>query len=388
LSADLSSTLQDPFDYDGQPRLGGRPASNQPIALQITDEEDGTMQQNQAKLGMHRQEQATDDIKQGRGRLHESYATGSVGVAKSSHNHNGHLAREHKATSIPSNCDGADTEQSDTPPTPLSSPCEDEEQSGDTPQGLQRLLQERKSPEGDSGSDSMKDANIRLVRKAARQAREALSRQTMSHTPKKRRKLNKDAAKGMEVIVEFQPQFGNNAAFAALRSANDNWALVSATALAMGGILKACGPDTSDSPKPDAISCMISLGRWLCVDPARSWTYTVFRRIKNVHLHRLYANTVRDKASVDSFFKGSDLVLRLHGVNPTRQYGQGHRSTSIVKDRLVDLILLDRRIELSRERCRQAITDADQVGKRWDPLFQGLGYEVFLLSPPEFSDRK
>jgi hypothetical protein len=114
----------------------------------------------------------------------------------------------------------------------------------------------------------------------------------------------------------------------------------------------------------------------------------VFRRIQNVHLHRLYANTVRDKASVDSFFKGSDVVLRLHGVNPIRQYGQGHRSTSIVKDRLVDLILLDRRIELSRERCRQAITDADQVGKRWNPLFQGLGYEVFLLAPPGFSDRK
>jgi hypothetical protein len=320
--------------------------------------------------------------------LDESYATGSVGVQKSSGNHIGHLAREHKATSIPSHCDCADTEQSDIPANSLSSPSEDEGQSGDPPQGLKRLLRKRKSPAGDSGSDSMNDANIRPVRKAAVQAREALSGQTMSHTPEKRRKQNKDAAKGMEVLVEFQPQFGSNAAFAALRSANDNWALVSETDLAMGGLPKAGRPDASDQPKPDAVSCMISLGRWLCVDPARSWTYAVFRRIQNVHLHRLYANTVRDKASVDSFFKGSDVVLRFHGVTPTRQYGQGHRSTSIVKDRLVDLILLDRRIELSREQCRQAITDADQVGKRWNPLFQGLGYAVFLLAPPEFSDRK
>lgn len=74
------------------------------------------------------------------------------------------------------------------------------------------------------GSDSMDDANIRPVRKVALQAREALSGQTMSHTPKKRRKQkmqNKDAAKGTEVLVEFESQFGNDAAFTALRNAND-----------------------------------------------------------------------------------------------------------------------------------------------------------------------
>jgi hypothetical protein len=103
------------------------------------------MQQNQAILSMHGQEQATDDINQGRGRLDESYATGSVGVQKSSGNHIGHLAREHKATSIPSHCDCADTEQSDIPANSLSSPSGDEGQSGDPPQGLKRLL--RKLPE-------------------------------------------------------------------------------------------------------------------------------------------------------------------------------------------------------------------------------------------------
>lgn len=58
-------------------------------------------------------------------------------------------------------------EQSDIPAHSLSSPSEDEGQSGDPPRGLKRLLRERKSPAGDSGSDSMNDANIRPVRQAA-----------------------------------------------------------------------------------------------------------------------------------------------------------------------------------------------------------------------------
>jgi hypothetical protein len=87
LSVHLSSTLEELFDYDGQHQLGGPPAFNQPIAMQIIDEEDSTTQPNQAILSMHGQEQATDDVEQGRGRLDESYATGSVGVQTSSDNH-------------------------------------------------------------------------------------------------------------------------------------------------------------------------------------------------------------------------------------------------------------------------------------------------------------
>jgi hypothetical protein len=43
-------------------------------------------------------------------------------------------------------------------------------------------------------------------------------------------------------------EFGNNAAFAALRSANDNWALVSETDLAMGGLPRLAAPTPRTSP--------------------------------------------------------------------------------------------------------------------------------------------
>lgn len=53
-----------------------------------------TMQQDQDIHGGHGQEQATDDIEQGRGRLDKSHAAGSVGVQESSNNYINHSARE------------------------------------------------------------------------------------------------------------------------------------------------------------------------------------------------------------------------------------------------------------------------------------------------------
>jgi hypothetical protein len=65
-------------------------------------------------------------------------------------------------------------------------------------------------------------------------------------------------------------------------------------------------------------------------------------------------------------------------------------ASSAVKDRLVELILLDQRLrpQLSKDRCREVIQDVEQNGKRWSRLIQRLGYEILLLIPADFSDRK
>lgn len=163
-----------------------------------------------------------------------------------------------------------------------------------------------------------------------------------------------------------------------------NGAPISQTDLAIDNRLK-------DSAS-NGLSFMISLGRRLSMSPAEAWASRIYHRIRCAHFHQLYMAAVEDsrKGDESSFFWLSDELLRRHGVAPTRRYGKGFGESSAVKDRLVELILLDRRLrlQLSKDRCRQIIQDYEQNGKRWSGLIQRLGYEILLLIPGELSDRR
>jgi len=149
------------------------------------------------------------------------------------------------------------------------------------------------------------------------------------------------------------------------------------------------------SPTEDdshGLSFMISLGRRLSTSPAEAWASRIFQRIRCAHFHRLYMVAIEDarKGDKSSFFWLSDELLRRHGKAPIRRHGPGFGVSSAVKDRLVELILLDPRLrlQLSRDRCWQIIQDIEQNGKRWSRPIQRLGYEILLLIPDELSDRK
>ena len=117
---------------------------------------------------------------------------------------------------------------------------------------------------------------------------------------------------------------------------------------------------------------MISLGRRLSISVVEAWTSRILHRIRCAHFHQLYKVAVEDagKGDESSFFCLSAELLRRHGKNPTRRHGKGFGASSAVKDRLVELILLDQRLQpqLSKERCREVIQDVEQNGKRWSRL--------------------
>ena len=188
----------------------------------------------------------------------------------------------------------------------------------------------------------------------------------------------------MDNLYQFESQLGNEATLIALREANMNWPLISQSSMATDD-----GPEDSAS---DSLSFMISLGRRLSMSPAEAWASRILHRIRCTHFHQLYIAAIEDtrKGHESSFFRMSDELLRRHGVAPTRRYGNGFGVSSAVKDRLVELILLDPRlrIQLSKDRCRQIIQDIEQNGKRWSRPIQRLGYEILLLIPDELSDRR
>ena len=230
----------------------------------------------------------------------------------------------------------------------------------------------------------MNDSEVRPARQAALRARKPFSGQSAPHTRHKRRKHSKDASKGVDDLPQLESQLGNEATLTALREAKNNWTLISQTDLAMDH-----RPEAGAS---DRLSLMISLGRRLSMSPAKAWTSRILRRIRCAHFHQLYKVAVEDagKGEESSFFCLSDELLRRHGETPTRRHGKGFGASSAVKDRLVELILLDQRLRprLSKDRCREVIQDVEQNGKGWSRLIQRLGYEILLLVPPEFSDRK
>jgi len=93
----------------------------------------------------------------------------------------------------------------------------------------------------------------------------------------------------------------------------------------------------------DGLSLMITLGRRLSMSPAKAWTSRILHRIRCAHFHQLYKVAIEDagKGEESSFFCLSDELLRRHGETPTRRHGKGFSASSAVKDRLVELILLD-----------------------------------------------
>lgn len=58
-------------------------------------------------------------------------------------------------------------------------------------------------------------------------------------------------------------------------------------------------------------------------------------------------------------------------IPPLDEMAKEFGVSSVVKDRLVELILLDPqlRLQLSKDRCRQIIQDIEQNGKRWSGQF-------------------
>jgi hypothetical protein len=150
--------------------------------------------------------------------------------------------------------------------------------------------------------------------------------------------------------------------------------------------------DHAEDSASDGLSFMISLGRRLSMSPAEAWTSRIFHRIRCAHFHQLYMVAIEDarKGEKSSFFCLSDELLRCHGKTPIRRHGPGFGASCVVKDRLVELILLDPRLrlQLSKDRCREVIQDVEQNGKLWNGPIQRLGYEILLLIPAELSDRK
>ena len=88
---------------------------------------------------------------------------------------------------------------------------------------------------------------------------------------------------------------------------------------------------------------MISLGRRLSISVVEAWTSRILHRIRCTHFHQLYKVAIEDagKGDESSFFCLSDELLRRYGKSPTRRYDKGFGASSTVKDRLVELILLD-----------------------------------------------
>lgn len=384
ISTGLDSTPKDPVNDDRHRRIGGNQAVIEAIATYTTDKEDNRAQQNQDIPSMRGQEWGSDQ--EPGGRVHINNEAEPVDAETLRNDDTNQFGGKGAPTSTGLHCDGADTEHNRTQQNVPSSGGQDGEQAQEQAeeQKLRRSSRKRKSPVEDDDSGSVTDPEVRLTRQAALRARKSFSGQSAPHTPHKRRKHTRDASKGVDDLPQLESQLGNKAILTALREAKNNWALIPRTDLAMN--------DQPEDGASNGLSFMISLGRRLSMSPAEAWTSRILHRIRCAHFHQLYKVAIEDagKGDESSFFRLSDELLRRHGKNPTRRHGKGFGASSAVKDRLVELILLDQRLrpQLSKDRCREVIQDVEQNGKRWSRLIQRLGYEILLLIPADFSDRK
>jgi hypothetical protein len=73
---------------------------------------------------------------------------------------------------------------------------------------------------------------------------------------------------------------------------------------------------------------------------------------------------------------------------PVHRPQRGYGSSSVIRDRSVDLIFLDEQLrpQISKDQCRERIDTVHQDGERRSRLIGTMGYEILLLMPPEATD--
>jgi len=97
------------------------------------------------------------------------------------------------------------------------------------------------------------------------------------------------------------------------------------------------------------MSLFVSLGRHLTDHSTSMWVSAVLHRINLAFFDRIYQVAKTDvqksaySACGSSFLRESDTLLLAQGHQPACTFAVGHRSPSVVRDRLVDLIFLDER---------------------------------------------
>ena len=144
------------------------------------------------------------------------------------------------------------------------------------------------------------------------------------------------------------------------------------------------------------MSLFVSLCRHLSDHSTSVWVSTVWHRINLAFFDRIYQVAKTDvqnsaySACGSSFLRESDALLLAQGHQPTCTFAIGHRSSTVVRDRLVDLIFMDGRLTLakSRERVRARVAAMQQLGKRWQRIIDRFGYEMLLLLPSDVTSNR
>ena len=201
------------------------------------------------------------------------------------------------------------------------------------------------------------------------QAGKLFSGEPPSHFPDKRRRIEM-ASKVPRDLSWHESQLGNEAALTAVRKLVNHWELIANTAL-----LEHYQPGSVESTlredhRSGVLSLLVYLGRRLRLPSHRRLGQASLSIRSTMHTSiNYYVTAMEDakKGDQPSFFDLMGELLRHHEETLTRPCRKGRRASSVVRDRLVNLIFLDSQQQqgrqISRKQCRNKIHVDQQKGK-------------------------